>query len=100
MTALRLVTEPKLETVGLAEGIARLERGGPRPGLQVEVGFGAVATADGALGQSGLTQRLLGHRLLLALAADPAHEGLELPERALDISPKTKELLDLVKAAI
>lgn len=100
MSALRLVTEAYSETVDLSEGISRLERGGPRPGLQVDLGFGAVAKADGPLGQSGLTQRLLGHRLLLALAADPVNESLELPERTLDITPTTLELLDLVRAVI
>lgn len=99
MTALKLVTEDFSETVGLAEGIALLERGAPCPGLSVDLGFGAIASADGSLGQSGLSQRLLGHRLLLALASDPAQEGLELPDRTLDISPRTQELLDLVETS-
>ena len=66
----------------------------------MDLGYGAVAKADGPLGQSGLVQRLLGHRLLLALAADPANEGLELPDRSLDITPMTQELLDLARATV
>lgn len=99
MSALKLVTEDFSENVGLAEGIAILERGAPCPGIAVDLGFGAIATANGPLGQSGLSQRLLGHRLLLALASDPAQEGLELPDRTLDISPTTQQLLDLVGEA-
>lgn len=97
MTALRLVTDTFENIVGLDEGLALLERGGPRPGLCVDIGFGVMATANGPLGQAGLTQRLLGHRLLVALACDPAQDGLELPERRLDISAETKELLDLAR---
>lgn len=97
MSALKLVDNNFSESVGIAEGIALLERGVPCAGLQVDLGFGAIATATGPLGQSGLSQRLLGHRLLLALASDPANEGLELPERVLDVSPETKDLLDQVR---
>ena len=97
MSALRLVTEEFEQTFGLEEGLARLERGGPRPGLCVDLGHGALARADGALGQAGLTQRLLGHRLLLALAQDPVNEALELPDRTVDISIPIKELLDLAR---
>lgn len=97
MTALRLVSDDVSEPVCLAEGIALLERGGPRPGLMVDLGHGDMASADGHLGQAGLTQRLLGHRLLCALAGDP-HNGLvDLPERILDMTPETKELLDLAR---
>ena len=99
MTALRLVTEDFAETVSLNEGLAHLERGGPRPGLCVDLGHGAIAKADGPLGQSGLMQRLMGHRLLSALANDPAQEGLVLPERELDMAPRTKELLDLARTS-
>jgi len=99
MSALRLVTEDFTEMVSLTEGLAALERGGPRPGLCVDLGDGAIAKADGALGQAGLIQRLMGHRLLIALAGDPAQEGLELPNRSLDITPHTKELLDLARSA-
>lgn len=97
MSALRLVTEEFEQVCCIEEGLAQLERGGPRPGLCVDLGYGTLARADGTLGQAGLTQRLLGHRLLLALAHDPAHEGLELPERTLDVSPEIKELLDLAR---
>lgn len=99
MSALRLVTEDFSKLVSLAEGISELERGGPRPGLNVDLGFGAIAKADGVLGQAGLTQRLMGHRLLMALAGDPAQEGLVLPNRPLDMSPLTKELLDLARTS-
>jgi len=97
MSALRLVTEDFSETVSLSDGLALLERGGPRPGLRVDLGNGAIAKADGKLGQSGLIQRLMGHRLLVALAGDPAQEGLELPNRQLDVSKQTKDLLDLAR---
>lgn len=97
MTALRLVDNDMSEPVCLSDGIGLLERGGPRPGLVVDLGHGDLATADGHLGQAGLTQRLLGHRLLCALAGDP-HNGLvDLPDRALDVTPETKELLDLAR---
>ena len=99
MSALRLVTEDFTETVSLADGLSALERGGPRPGLCVDLGHGAIAKADGALGQAGLIQRLMGHRLLVALAGDPAQEGLKLPNRSLDITEHTKELLDLARSA-
>ena len=97
MSALRLVTEEFSVPVSLSEGLALLERGGPRPGLCVDLGYGVVAKADGKLGQAGLIQRLMGHRLLAALARDPAQEGLELPNRKLDISKQTKDLLDLAR---
>lgn len=98
MTALRLVTdEIETETVDLTDGISRLERGGPKPGLCVDLGYGAIAKADGVLGQAGLAQRLMGHRLLLALAADTPQEGFVLPERALDMTLETKTLLDLAR---
>lgn len=97
MSALRLVTEDFSVAVSLSEGLALLERGGPRPGLCVDLGYGAIAKADGKLGQAGLIQRLMGHRLLVALAGDPAQEGLELPNRQLDISKQTKDLLDLAR---
>lgn len=98
MSALKLVRDDFSETASLAEGIAVLERGIPCPHLNVDLGFGAIASANGPLRQSGLSQRLLGHRLLLALASDPAQCGLVLPDRDLDIAPLTKELLNLVKA--
>ncbi len=96
MSVLKLVVESYPEMLSLAEGIAILERGAPCPGINVDLGFGAIASATGPLGQSGLSQRLLGHRLLLALASDPAQEGLELPDRELEITQETRELLDLV----
>ena len=99
MVALQLVTEDFPRTVSLSEGLAQLERGGPRPGLRVDLGDGAIAQADGTLGQAGLIQRLMGHRLLMALAGDPGQEGLVLPSRPLDVTPKTKELLDLARTA-
>lgn len=98
MVALRLVTEEiETEPVSLAAGIAELERSGPKPGLCVDLGYGAIARADGALGQAGLVQRLMGHRLLLALAGDPAQEGVVLPERDLEVTAQNKELLDLAR---
>lgn len=98
MTALRLVTDDFPQTVSLTEGIAKLERGNLCPGLCVDLGFGAFARADGERGQAGLTQRLMGHRLLMALARDPAQVGIDLPDRPLDIGTLTKELLDLARA--
>jgi len=100
MVALRLVTED-IETVpvSLSAGIAQLERSGPCPGLCVDLGYGAIARADGMLGQAGLVQRLMGHRLLLALAKDPAQKGVELPERDLEVTASNKELLDLVRVS-
>lgn len=99
MTSLRLVTESFSETVSLAEALAQLERGGPRPELCVDLGYGVSARADGLLGQAGLLQRLMGHRLLVALAGDPPQPCPELPIRKLEIIADTKELLDLVRVA-
>ena len=99
MTALRLVsTDETAPAVTLSEGIALLERGGPRPGLVVNLGDNQLASADGPLGQAGLSQRLLGHRLLCALANDPPSGAVDLPERTLDVSELTKELLDLARS--
>lgn len=97
MTALRLVTEEFSEPVSLSEGISRLERGCPCPNIAIDLGNGDIARADGPLGQAGLIQRLLGHRLLVALAGDPAACCVELPERKLELTPLTKELLDLAR---
>lgn len=97
MSNLRLVKEISIHPVSLTDGIGQLERGGPRPDLVVDLGNGDLARADGPLGQAGLTQRLLGHRLLLALANDPPQCLVELPARKLDVSPMTKELLDLAR---
>lgn len=100
MTALRLVSteEATDHSVSLSEGIALLERGGPRPGLVVDLGNNQLASADGPLGQAGLSQRLLGHRLLCALANDPPAGVVDLPDRTLDVSEMTKELLDLARS--
>lgn len=97
MSAIRLVTPELIEPVDLKAGIAQLELGGPRPGLTVDVGHGNLARANGHLGQAGLLQRLMGHRLLVALAQDPARENVQLPERKLDIDPEIAILLDLAR---
>ncbi|MEL7454403.1 MAG: hypothetical protein AAGJ50_13635 [Pseudomonadota bacterium] len=97
MGAIALVTPELVEPVSLAEGIKRLEEGGPRPGLQVDLGNGNIAMASGKLGQAGLLQRLLGHRLLAAIAKDPPTTALKLPPRTVSVDPSAKELLDLVR---
>ncbi len=97
MAALRLVKDGFTEPVPLAEGITYLERGGPCPDLIVDLGGGDFASANGPLREAGLAQRLLGHRLLLALAGDPPSVNLDLPDRRLDISADVRELLDLVR---
>ncbi len=97
MSALRLVTPELVEPVDLKVGIMQLELGGPRPGLTVNVGNGNLARADGHLGQAGLLQRLMGHRLLLALSKDPACENVDLPVRRLEIDEDIALLLDLVR---
>jgi len=97
MSALRLVTPELIEPIDLMAGIAQLELGGPRPGLTVDVGHGNLARANGHLGQAGLLQRLMGHRLLAALAQDPACENVQLPERKLEIDEDIAILLDLVR---
>lgn len=99
MSALRLVTPELIEPVNLMAGIAQLELGGPRPGLTVDVGNGNLARANGHLGQAGLLQRLMGHRLLAALAHDPACENVQLPERKLEVDPDIAVLLDLARPA-
>ena len=97
MSAIKLVTPELIEPVDLMAGIKQLEQGGPRPGLMVDVGNGNLARANGHLGQAGLLQRLMGHRLLAALARDPACENVELPERKLDVDPDIALLLDLAR---
>lgn len=97
MSALRLVTPELLEPVDLKAGIALLELGGPRPGLTVDVGHGNLARANGHLGQAGLLQRLMGHRLLLALSKDLACENVDLPMRKLEIDDDIALLLDLAR---
>ncbi|MEL7480987.1 MAG: hypothetical protein AAGJ29_05460 [Pseudomonadota bacterium] len=97
MSVRRLVSEDCAEPVTLADGIQRLERGGPCQGLQVDLGNGNLACADGRFGRAGLLQRLIGHRLILAFAADPAPEGVTLPPRPIDVSEETREILDLVR---
>lgn len=97
MSALQLVREGFGDPVSLSAGISRLERGGPCPGLAVDLGDGDIARADGPLGEAGLIQRLLGHRLLVALAGDPPLGGVELPDRQVDMTPLTRELLDLAR---
>ncbi|MEO0884225.1 MAG: hypothetical protein AAFY34_16080 [Pseudomonadota bacterium] len=97
MAVRRLATPECAEPVSLADGIARLERGGPRQGLIVELGHGHKAMANGPMGQAGLLQRLVGHRLIAAFAADVACNSGALPERIADVTPEARELLDLVR---
>lgn len=98
MSSLKLVTPELIEPVDLKAGIKQLEQGGPRPGLMVDVGHGNIARANGHLGQAGLLQRLMGHRLLAALATDPACENVKLPERKLEVDPDIALLLDLARS--
>ncbi|MEM7662680.1 MAG: hypothetical protein AAF292_10550 [Pseudomonadota bacterium] len=93
----RLTTPECAEPVSLSDGIARLEFGGPRQGLIVELGHGHKAIADGPMGQAGLLQRLVGHRLIAAFAADTACVARALPERMADVTPEARELLDLAR---
>lgn len=92
-----LVAPDCVEPLSLADGIARLEQGGPRQGLTVDLGNGNFARANGRLGQAGLLQRLVGHRLIVAFAADVPLKPLNLPPRQADILPEAKELLDLAR---
>ncbi|MEM7004930.1 MAG: hypothetical protein AAGF33_04020 [Pseudomonadota bacterium] len=93
----RLTTPECADPVSLSDGIARLECGGPRQGLIVELGHGHKAMANGPMGQAGLLQRLVGHRLIAAFAADAPCSTEALPERIADVSPEARELLDLVR---
>ncbi|MEO1475915.1 MAG: hypothetical protein AAFS13_05985 [Pseudomonadota bacterium] len=93
----RLAAPECAEPVSLSDGIARLERGGPRQGLIVELGHGHQAMANGPMGQAGLLQRLVGHRLIAAFAADTPPAETALPERIADVTPEARELLDLVR---
>ncbi len=97
MPVSRLVSRDCERPVALAAGIAILESGGPCQGLEVTLGGGCIARADGPLGRAGLLQRLVGHRLLLAFAADGPPECAVLPARELEIDPGTKEILDLAR---
>lgn len=97
MSVSRLVSSACAEPVPLAVGISILECGGPCQGLEVTLGEGTVARADGPLGRAGLLQRLVGHRLLLAFAADGPCDCAGLPERELEIERDTKEILDLAR---
>ncbi|MEM9667508.1 MAG: hypothetical protein AAF950_01170 [Pseudomonadota bacterium] len=96
--AVRRLTAPECaEPVSLAAGIARLESGGQRTGLIVELGHGHKAMADGPMGQAGLLQRLVGHRLIAAFAADTPNGLVALPKRIADVTPQARELLDLAR---
>lgn len=97
MAVRRLTTPECAEPVSLSDGISRLECGGPRQGLIVELGHGHCAQANGPMGQAGLLQRLLGHRLIAAFAADEQCSCDALPERVADVTPEARELLDLVR---
>ncbi len=82
----------------LEEAIARLESGEAAGDMQVDLGDGRIAQADGPNGEPGLLQRLRGHRLLLAMSEDIA----VLPGPTDDImivSNDVRELLDAVKKA-
>ena len=96
----RRLASPECEKpLSLADGIARLEQGGPRQGLIVDLGSGNFATANGRLGQAGLLQRLVGHRLIAAFAADTPPRPLSLPDRPADVPADVRELLDLARAS-
>ncbi|MEO0981115.1 MAG: hypothetical protein AAFX03_00515 [Pseudomonadota bacterium] len=87
------------DPISLDDAIARIETGKASPGVQVDLGEGRIARADGADGLAGLLQRLKGHRMLTALAA--GGEGLRAlgPAPQPAVAPEIKPLLDAVRQA-
>ena len=94
-----LIAPDCAKPLSLSDGIARLEEGGPRQGLTVDLGGGILARADGRLGQAGLLQRLVGHRLIIAIASDRPQARVRLPVRKTEVEPEAKELLDLARTS-
>lgn len=85
--------------LGLEDAITLIERGLANAGLEVDLGEGRIARADGPRGVAGLLQRLKGHRTLSALAeggSDLAALGLGAPP---PVSPAIKSMLDAVRRA-
>lgn len=85
--------------LGLEDALNRLAAGRAGPGVEVDLGGGWTARADGPRGLEGLEQRLKGLRLLIALAArdgDLRPLGASQPAA---IDPSIAALLDAVKRA-
>jgi len=91
-----LQTQPLQETapVSLDEAIALIESG-QGEGLNVDLGNGCTARADGHRGLEGLLQRLRGHRMMLALASGAADlSRFKGRNAALMVDPLVQEILD------
>jgi hypothetical protein len=81
------------DAVSLDEAI-RLIEAGKGDGLRVDLGGGRYASANTARGIEGLLQRLRGHKMLLALSADPAVARLKGPAVEPVPVPAVREILD------
>lgn len=81
-------------SLSLDDAIAQLESG-VTDGISVDLGNGRKAVAEGVRGAEGLLQRLLGHRMILALAAGGkgAQQHFALLE-TVTVSPEVQEILD------
>ncbi len=69
------------------------------PEIEVDLGGGRIARADGSQGLAGLEQRVRGHLMLAALAADPGAGALADRPRPVALRPGVKEMLDAARAA-
>lgn len=88
------------EVLSLDAAIAAIEAGACGDNIQVDLGGGLIAKADGALGLGGLLQRLRSHKVLLAFAKMPAGASAT-PMRPFspDMHPEVAIILDALKDA-
>lgn len=80
-------------SLSLDEAIAQLEAG-VTEGISVDLGNGRKAVAEGVRGAEGLLQRLLGHRMILSLAAGESGAKRFAAPETVTVSPEVQEILD------
>ena len=87
--------DPILE---LDEAIASIEADACPDGVQVDLGGGLIARADGPMGLGGLLQRLRAHKVLMALARMPSGSSAT-PMRTFsaDMHPDVAIILDALR---
>lgn len=89
--------DPSERLLTLDEAISQLEAG-ITDEIQVDLGNGRRACAEGLRGADGLLQRLRGHRMMLALVAGHADMPRFTPTELPTVSPIVQEILDAATA--